>query len=93
MTHIFKVVSQTQPTTVTKQDGTNIQKSSLFLQDIGSQYADSYACTLLGNNATVTYLPNDLVLASLRFTAREHNGNFYQDILVQDIFRLNDRAF
>jgi len=88
MTGTFKVVSQTDPMDITKLDGTITQKSSILLQELGSQYEDTYSCTLLGNGATLKFYPGDIVLASLRFTAHQYQDQFYQDILVQEIFKL-----
>lgn len=85
MQNFFKVVSQTQPVTITKQDGTQSTKCSIVLQELGGKYTNSYAATLLGNIAQCRFYPNDLVLASLRFSHREYNGNLYQDVTVQDI--------
>jgi len=85
MKTLFKVVSQKEPFKVQKQDGTTISKCSIILQEIGGQFENSFACTLLGNAAECKYFPNDCVWASLRFSTREYQGQFYQDILVQDI--------
>ena len=68
-----------------KFNGTTISKCSIILQEIGGQFENSFACTLLGNAAECKYFPNDCVWASLRFSTREYQGQFYQDILVQDI--------
>ena len=85
MKTLFKVVSQKEPFKVQKQDGTTIAKCSIILQEIGGQFENSFACTLLGNAAECKYFLNDYVWASLRFSTREYQGQFYQDILVQDI--------
>ena len=68
-----------------KQDGTTIPNCSIILQEIGGQFENTFACTLLGNAAECKYFPNDYVWASLRFSTREYQGQYYQDILVQDI--------
>ena len=85
---IFKVISQSDATSVQKQDGTTLNKSTLILQEFGTKFENSYVCTLLGNAAICTFHPDELVYAALRFTHKEHNGNVYQDITVQDIVKV-----
>lgn len=88
MTHIFKVVAQQEPFQVTKQDGSTLQKCQLILLELGSKYADSYACNLLGNAATCKYHPGDIVIATLRFQHSEYQGKCYNEISVQEIVSL-----
>ena len=86
-TSIFKVVSQTETVNITRQDGTQTQKSTVVLADLnGSKYPDTFAATLLGNQ--VKFYPNELVVANLRFSSREYNGNNYQDITINEIYKL-----
>lgn len=85
MKTLFKVITQKEPFKVQKQDGTSIPKCSIILQEIGGQFENTFACTLLGNAAECKYFPNDYVWASLRFSTREYQNQSYQDILVQDI--------
>lgn len=85
MKTLFKVVNQSQPSTVQKQDGTSISKCTIILQEIGGKYENTFVATLLGNAATCRFYPGDYVWAALRFSSREYQGNAYQDITVQDI--------
>lgn len=85
MKQFFKVIKQLEPFSVTKQDGSQLNKCQIILQQIGGKYEDSYVCTLLGNAAVCKFYENDLVYASLRFQHSEYQGKFYQDITVQDI--------
>lgn len=85
MKTLFKVVNQSQPSTVQKQDGTSISKCTIVLQEIGGKYENTFVATLLGNAATCRFYPGDYVWAALRFSSREYQGNAYQDITVQDI--------
>ena len=91
MKKIFRVVSQTEPVAVQNQkaEGGQMAKCSIVLQEINGRYADSFVATMLGNDATCKFYPGDVVYASLRFTAREYNGQMYQDILVTDFLKLN----
>lgn len=91
MNQFFRVVAQTEPATIQKQDGSNILKSTIVLQEIGGRFESSYACSLLGNAASGQFYPGDLVLASLRFSTHEHQGVYYQDITVQEIVPLGRR--
>ena len=87
MKELFKVISQSEPTTIRKQDGSQIHKSIIVLQEIGSQYEDTFAATLLGNQGK--YSKGDLVYCALRFNAREYNDTIYQDVVIKDIVKFH----
>lgn len=89
MKTLFKVISQLEPFSVSKQDGSQLTKCQIVLQEIGGKYENSYVCTLLGNTALCKFFPGDLVYAALRFQHSEYQGKFYQDIIVQDIIKFN----
>jgi len=84
MKSIFKVIAQTEPISIQTQNG-QMQKSTIVLQELGGKYENSFAATLFGNQ--VKFYPNDLCFASLRFAHREHNGQYYQDITIQEIIK------
>ena len=93
MKTLFKVIAQTEPVNVQKQDGSTIQKSTVVMQLIGGKFEDSFSATLLGNLATRRLTPGDIVWAALRFQAREYHpqqgGTTYlQDITVQEIIKM-----
>lgn len=88
MKNIFKVVSQSQPVGFTQKDGSMGTRCTIVLQEIGNQYEDSYACTMLGNLAQCRFYQIDIVFASLRFSHREYNQQLYQDVIAQDIVKL-----
>ncbi len=87
MKQIFRVVSQTEPIAVQSQKSENGQtsKCTITLQEFGGKYEDTFVATMLGNTAQCRFYKDDLVIASLRFTTREYNGQNYQDIVVNDI--------
>lgn len=85
-THCFKVLSQSEAVTITRQDGTTTQKSIIVLQELGGKYADTYATTMVGNQIRLT--AGDLVIASLRFTTHEYNGQQYQDCTILEIYKM-----
>ena len=72
MKTLFKVIAQTEPVNVQKQDGSTIQKSTVVMQLIGGKFEDSFSATMLGTLATRRFAPGDIVWASLRFQAREY---------------------
>ncbi|MCI6828828.1 MAG: hypothetical protein MR924_06160 [Prevotella sp.] len=99
MKAMFKVIAQTQPVAVQKQDGSSIQKATIVIQELGGKYDNSFAATLLGNNATTKFTPGDVVWAALRFQAKDYhpkvNGvadasktEYLQDIMVQEIVKM-----
>ena len=87
MKEIFKVVSQSEPTTIRRQDGSQINKSIIVLQEIGGQYENTYAAVLLGNQGK--YSKGDLVCCALRFNAREYNDSIFQDVVIKDIVKFH----
>ena len=84
---ILRVVKQGEPFSVQSQKSENGQmmKCNIVLQELGGKYENQYAAAMLGNAAQCKFYTGDLVVATLRFTAREYNGQVYQDILVTDI--------
>ena len=84
MKQLFKVLAQTEPMSINTQNGPS-QKSTVILQELGGKFENSYAATLLGNQ--VKYFPGDIVFASLRFSTREYNSQWYQDITIQEILK------
>lgn len=90
MKQIFKVVSQGETITIPSQktESGKTFKSNIVLQEIGGKYADTYVAALLGNAAQCRFLAGETVVAALRFSTREHNGQTYQDIVVDDIVNL-----
>ena len=90
MKAIFKVIAQSEPFFVQSQkaEGGQVMKSNIVLQELGGKYENSYAATMLGNTAQCRFYSGDVVAAALRFSTREHNGQVYQDIVVNDIVKL-----
>ena len=93
MKTLFKVLAQTEPVTVQKQDGSTIQKSTVVLQLTGGKFEDSFSAIMLGDLATRRLMPGDVVWATLRFQSREYHPRqgittYLQDITVQDIIKM-----
>ena len=91
MKNIFKVLAQSETFQVPSQkaEGGQIDKCNIVLQELGGKYENSYVATILGDQAKVRFAKDNLVVASLRFSTREYNGQVYQDIMVGEIIKLN----
>jgi hypothetical protein len=91
MKKIFKVVAQSDTFAVPSQkaEGGQVNKCNINLQDVGGKYENSYVAAVLGEQANIRFMRDDLVVASLRFSTREYNGQTYQDIVVTEIIKIN----
>ena len=91
MKKFFRVIAQSEPFAVQSQkaEGGQISKCNIVLQEPGGKYENSYVATILGEQANMRFAKNELVVASLRFSTREYNGQVYQDILISEIVKLN----
>ena len=91
MKSFFRIQAQSETFQVPSQKavGGQISKCNIVLQELGGKFENSYVATILGDQAKTRFAKNDLVVASLRFSTREYNGQVYQDIMVSDIEKLN----
>ena len=92
MKKIFKVVAQSDTFSVPSQkaEGGQVNKCNIILQDVGGKYENSYVAAVLGEQANIRFMRDDLVVASLRFSTREYNGQTYQDIVVTEIIKIKN---
>ena len=91
-TIICQVVSQQAVTYIpsTKQEGGQLAKCIIRLKEFGGgKFGNEYACTLFGNLAQCRFFEDDLVVASLRFQVHEVNGATYQEVVANDVVKLN----
>lgn len=88
MQAIFKVVFLSEPSTITKKDGTTCQKQTITLRELGGKFADQYVATWLGEQM-LNINEGATIAASLRFSARTYDGQDYQDILLQELVVLD----
>ena len=89
---IFKVVSQGTATYIPSQKEANGQlaKCDIRLKMLGgSKFGDEFIATLFGNLALCRFYEGDVVAAVLRFSVHEVNGCLYQDVVCNDIVKLN----
>ena len=91
MKKFFRVIAQSEPFAVQSQkaEGGQISKCNIVLQELGGKFENSYVATILGEQANMHFVKNELVVASLRFSTREYNGQVYQDIVVNEIIKIN----
>jgi hypothetical protein len=57
---------------------------------MGGKYESSYVVTALGNLATIEFAEGQLVVASLRFTTREYNGQVFMDVIANEIHKIKN---
>ena len=90
MKAFFRVQAQSDTFAVPSQkaEGGQISKCNIVLQELGGKYENSYVATILGEQAKMRFAKDDLVVAALRFSTREYNGQVYQDIVVNEIVKL-----
>lgn len=88
---ILRVVAQTDVHYIPskKQEGSQLAKCLIRLKELGGQYENEYLVTLLGNLASCQFAEGELVAAALRFQTHEVNGQFYQDIVANELVKLN----
>lgn len=91
MKNFFRVTAQSDAFAVQSQkaEGGQISKCNIVLQELGGKFTNSYVATILGEQAKIRFAKDELVAASLRFSTREYNGQTYQDIVVNEIVKLN----
>ena len=91
MKNLFKVQAQSETFQVPSQkaEGGQLPKCNIVLQELGGKYENSYVATILGEQAKMRFEKDDLVVAALRFSTREYNGQVYQDIVVNEIVKIN----
>ena len=89
-TKILKVVRQGEAFSVqsSKQESGTIQKCNIVLKELGGKFENEYVCAMLGNLAACRFSEGDLVVATMRFSTHEYQGQVFQEILATDIVRL-----
>ena len=92
MTNIYRVASQGDVSYVASQkaEGGQLAKCEIRLKKLGgSKFSDEFVATLFGNLAQCRYYEGDIVVAVLRFSVHEVNGCLYQDVVCNDLVKLN----
>ena len=91
MKNLFKVQAQSEVFFVSSQkaEGGQLPKCNIVLKELGGKFENSYVATILGDQARIRFEKDELVIAALRFSTREYNGQVYQDIMVNEIVKIN----
>ena len=89
-TKILKVVRQGEAFSVqsSKQESGSIQKCNIVLRELGGKFENEYVCAMLGNLAACRFYEDDVVVATLRFSTHEYQGQTFQEILATDIVKV-----
>ncbi len=89
-TKILKVVRQGEAFSVqsSKQESGSIQKCNIVLRELGGKFENEYVCAMLGNLAACRFYEGDVVVATLRFSTHEYQGQTFQEILATDIVKI-----
>ena len=89
-TKILKVVRQGEAFSVqsSKQESGSIQKCNIVLKELGGKFENEFVCAMLGNLAACRFYEGDVVVATLRFSTHEYQGQTFQEILATDIVKI-----
>ena len=71
-----------------KSEGGVLSKRNLVLSELG-KFEDKFMATALGDNAELEFKEGDIVAVSMRFSCRDYNGQTFQDITINEIYKLN----
>ena len=89
---ILKVVRQGEAFSVqsAKAEAGQIQKCNIVLKELcGGKFENEYVCAMLGNLAACRFDEGDVVLATLRFSTHEYQGQTFQEILATELVKVN----
>ena len=90
---ILKVVRQGEAFSVQSQKAETgeIQKCNIVLRELGgSKFENEYVCAMLGNLVACKFYEGDVVMATLRFSTHEYQGQVYQDVLATEIVNIKN---
>ena len=71
-----------------KQESGSIQKCNIVLKELGGKFENEYVCAMLGNLAACRFYEGDVVVATLRFSTHEYQGQTFQEVLATDIVKV-----
>ena len=89
-TKILKVVRQGEAFSVqsAKAETGAIQKCTIVLRELGGKFENEFVCAMLGNLAACRFYEGEVVLATLRFSTHEYQGQTFQEVLATDIVKV-----
>ena len=91
-TKILRVVRQGEAFSVQSKNSEqgSIKKCNIVLKEMGgSRFENEYVCAMLGNLAACRFYEGDMVIATLRFSTHEYQGQTFQEILATDVVKIN----
>ena len=62
----------------------------IVLKELGGKFENEYVCAMLGNLAACRFYEGDVVVATLRFSTHEYQGQTFQEILATDIVKIKN---
>ena len=90
---IFRVVRQGEAFSVQslKAEAGSLQKCNIVLRELGGgKFENEYVCAMLGSLASCRFYEGDVVVATLRFSTHDYQGQTFQEVLATDIVKLNN---
>ena len=73
----------------TKSESGQIKKCTIVLRELGgSKFENEYVCTMLGNLAGCRFYEGDLVIAPMRFSTHEYQGQTFQEVLATELVKI-----
>ena len=98
---LLRVVRQGEAFSVqsSKQESGSLLKCNIVLRELGGSrsaegrlqgktFENEYVCAMLGNLAACRFYEGDVVLATLRFSTHEYQGQTFQEVLATDIVKI-----
>ena len=73
-----------------KAEGGQIQKCNIVLKELGGKFENEFVCAMLGNLAACRFYEGDVVLATLRFSTHEYQGQTFQEVLATELVKVNN---
>ena len=91
-TKILRVVRQGEAFSVqsVKSESGQIKKCTIVLRELGgSKFENEYVCAMLGSLASCRFYEGDVVMATLRFSTHEYQGQTFQEVLATELVKIN----
>ena len=88
---ILRVVRQGEAFNVQSQksESGEVRKCNIVLRELGgSKYENEFACSMLGSLAECRFGEGDVVMATLRFSTHEYQGQAYQEVLATEVIKI-----
>ena len=90
-TKILRVVRQGEAFSVqsAKAETGTIQKCHIVLRELGGKFENEFVCAMLGNLAACRFSEGDAVIATLRFSTHEYQGQTFQEVLATELVKIS----